>query len=162
MRVRREPPQATEAIQDDKKKCVCGQGAPEGRPMSTIEPFSVVVMWRRGEYQGRFVEVRVAPESEDINAYGIESQEHYAAVVHYILARNEDFLDKIHPGLVPEMVLFNEQPHPEPHAVHDFAGSGATLARRRRRCICMVPCNGPGSYCCVWWWDYVGAQLIAE
>jgi hypothetical protein len=122
--------------------------------MATIEPFTITVLWK-GQDGGHFVEVQVAPEWDDVEAYEIESQDEYAALVHHILARNQDFFDKVHPGLVPEKVLFNEQPHPDPHAVHDFTQTDKAIARRVRRCICMAPCNGSGSYCCVWWWDSV-------
>jgi hypothetical protein len=124
-----------------------------------LEKFTTLAMLRRGGRTG-FVKVHVAPDSALQKKYRLKTREQYEAFVHYTLARSEQFLDTVLHGVMPEVILFGEQEHPTPTHIYDFTGKHGVTPNiiPWHHCVCLAPCNGIDSYCCVYWVEDDDAQ----
>ena len=95
--------------------------------------------------KSRYVDVEIVIDKEFMQDFNITSRPEYEALVQYTLQYDWKILEEVSHGTMPRKLVFGPLQPPKGAVVHDLS-AGA----KKRRCWCMEPCDGAGSYCYIW------------
>lgn len=108
------------------------------------KPFSMRGYLELDSKQG-FVDVQVIPDKSFMHNHHIMNQAEYEAMVQYFLHYDARVLAETTHGTMPKKLVFGPVEPQKGSIVHDMSVAG-----KGKRCWCMEPCDGPGSYCYIW------------
>lgn len=92
-----------------------------------------------------YVDMEIVIDKELMRDFNITSRREYEAIVQYSLQYDSKILEEVSHGTMPRKLVFGPLQPPKGAVVHDLS-AGA----KKRRCWCMEPCDGAGSYCYIW------------